>query len=119
MNVALDFIRDISIKSVAGSEYPQLAFGARKLIQVFEEPVQIETLYDAMNIYEAGCVLGVNNYLGALRKRICNGIVVTMYQVDSRDTIQSCYFLGLASVMSHVGAEAPKQGWQNYSNDPV
>jgi hypothetical protein len=87
MNLALNLIRDRHVKSVADAELPQLASGRPTRAGVIQELMNVNSFYDVMGAYQAGCRLGIDNYLVALHKRICEGIVATTYRIDGKNTI--------------------------------
>ena len=82
MKLVLDFVRDLYVETLGS---PSVAKGNARLPKpqppsgrplhgyVIAEPANISNIYDAINAYYAGCILGIDDYLGALRKRICNG----------------------------------------------
>ncbi|KAL1602522.1 hypothetical protein SLS60_005938 [Paraconiothyrium brasiliense] len=115
MKMALEFVHDMYVETVAGP--PRHGLGDQHY-GVIMHPLNIENLHDAMNIYHAGCILGIDHYLLLLRQRICEDIVATMYQVDGKNTIQSGHFLWLAISISLI-REDDISGTQDHSNDPV
>ncbi|KAJ4348654.1 uncharacterized protein N0V89_010032 [Didymosphaeria variabile] len=115
MKMALEFVRDMYIETRVS---PPIHEGGPPQGGVIMQPMKIESPHDAMNIYHAGCVLGIDRYLFPLRQRICKDIVATMYQVDGKNTIQSGHFLWLAISTSRI-REDDTLGTRNHSNDPV